>query len=449
MTNAAVPTNKNTNGENAVLTQEDNPTVAADQPDARIYRKVIRRFVPLLTICFLANYIDRTNVGFAALSMNRAIGLSDLAFGWGAGVLFIGYCLFEVPSNMLLYRVGARVWLARIMITWGFCSVATGFVTGPSSFYVMRFLLGVAEAGFNPGVMFFFLAWFPAQYRGRMFAWFQMAIPLSAVVSAPLSTSILALDGFLKLAGWQWMFILEGLPSVILGIVLLFVLTNRPEDATWLSPDERAHVAAVLQRETRTHPSHDFRSVIRDPRVLLLAAVQLGFTIGSYGIGIWLPLILKERHLSVLAIGILASAPYLCGCVATVLWAGAADRSGRPVANLAVTCALGGGGLLAAVWVPSMATGFIGLTIAVVGVTSARGIFWSLPPQFLAGRGAASGLAFVSSIGAFGGFLGPSLMGWLKQATGSFTAGLTCLALAIALSGVLALCLPAVAHKNE
>jgi ACS family tartrate transporter-like MFS transporter len=431
-------------------TKEADPvTLASDQLDERVYGKIIRRFVPLLTLCFLANYIDRTNVGFAALSMNQAIGLSDLTFGWGAGVLFIGYCLFEVPSNLLLYRVGARLWLARIMITWGLCSAATAFVTGPASFYGMRFLLGVAEAGFNPGVMFFFLAWFPSQYRGRMFAWFQMAIPLSAVISAPLSTSILAMDGVLKLGGWQWMFILEGLPSIILGIVLLFVLTNRPDEAAWLSADERASVSAALARETPINPSHNFLAVIRDPRVLLLAAVQLGFTAGSYGIGIWLPLILKERHLSVLTIGVLATVPYLCGCVATVLWAAAADRSGRRVANLAVTCALGGAGLLAAVWVPGMAAGFIGLTIAVVGVTSARGIFWSLPPQFLVGRGAASGLAFVSSIGAFGGFLGPSLMGWLKQATGSFTAGLTCLALCIALSGVLTLLLPAITHKTK
>ncbi len=421
--------------------------VAASAEDSA-YRKVIRRFVPLLTLCFLVNYIDRTNVGFAALSMNKDVGLSAMEFGWGAGVLFFGYCLFEVPSNAVLYHVGARAWLARIMITWGVLSAATAFVVGPTSFYWLRSLLGVAEAGFNPGVMFFFMAWFPSRYRGRMLAWFQMAIPLSAVVSGPLSASILTMDGVLGLKGWQWMFLLEGLPALVLGAVLLRVLTNRPENAHWLTPEERACVAHAVTREPATAPAHNFLQVVRDPRVLLLAAIQLGFTVGSYGIGIWLPLMMKEQHLSTLAIGFLAAVPYVCGCIATILWAAASDRSGRRVPNLAITCGLGTVGLFAAVWLPGLAPSFLGLVIAVVGVTSARGIFWAIPPQFLAGRGAASGLALISSIGAFGGFLGPVLMGWLKQITGSFTIGLSCLALIVALSGLLSLRLPKLAGQR-
>lgn len=406
------------------------------------FRKVIWRLVPLLTVCFLVNYIDRTNIGFSALTMNKDIGLSNIEFGWGAGVLFFGYCFFEVPSNAMLYRFGARVWLARIMITWGLLSAATALVVGPHSFYALRFLLGVAEAGFNPGVMFFFMAWFPAQYRSRMLAWFQMAIPLSAVISGPLSSAVMQVDGLLGLAGWQWMFIVEGLPAVILGIALLVLLTNRPQEAKWLTADERLAVANAVSAEKRVRAVGDFRSVAKDPRVLLLAAIQFGFTLGSYGIGIWLPLILREQHLSILAIGLISAVPYLCGCVATILWAASVDRSGRRIANLVVTCELGAIGLLIAIWIPTLGVSLFGLAIAIIGVTSARGIFWSIPPRFLSGKGAASGLALISSIGTLGGFLGPMSMGWLRETTGSFSLGLAVMAGFIALSGLLALLLP-------
>ncbi|MBN3754773.1 MFS transporter [Paraburkholderia sp. Tr-20389] len=395
-----------------------------------------------MTLCFLVNYIDRTNIGFAALTMNKALGLTTEAFGWGAGILFFGYCFFEVPSNFLLYRYGARIWLARIMITWGLVSAATALVTGPTSFYVVRFLLGVAEAGFNPGVMFFFLAWFPKRFRSRALAWFQMAIPLSAVVAGPLSAAIMQLDGLLNLAGWQWMFILEGLPATVLGIVLLFALADRPDVASWLTPEERKALTKAVANEHRAHASTNFRAVVRDMRVIALSVLQFGFTVGSYGIGIFLPQILREHHLSIITIGLLSSVPYLCGCIATILWSGAVDRGGRRSINLAVTCALGASGLLLAVWIPSLSVAMIGLTIAIVGVTSARGIFWSIPPQFLVGEGAASGLALISSIGAFGGFMGPVLMGWLKATTGSFSAGLLCMAALIGISSVLAALLP-------
>ena len=406
------------------------------------FSKVMWRLVPLLTVCFLVNYIDRTNVGFAALTMNKDIGLSNTEFGWGAGVLFFGYCFFEVPSNALLYRFGARVWLARIMITWGLLAAATAFVVGPHSFYAVRFLLGVAEAGFNPGVMFFFMAWFPAQYRSRMLAWFQMAIPLSAVISGPLSSAVMQANGLLGLAGWQWMFIVEGLPAAILGIVLLVLLTNRPQEAKWLTAEERLAVANAVSAETRHRTVQNFRSAAKDPRVLLLAAIQFGFTLGSYGIGIWLPLILREQHLSILAIGLISAVPYLCGCVATILWAASVDRSGRRIANLVVTCEVGAVGLLIAIWIPTLGMSLFGLSIAIIGVTSARGIFWSIPPRFLSGKGAAGGLALISSIGTLGGFLGPMSMGWLRETTGSFSLGLAVMAGFIALSGLLALLLP-------
>jgi MFS family permease len=417
------------------------PMTAESAEDSAL-RKAAWRLVPLMTLCFLVNYIDRTNIGFAALTMNKALGLTTEAFGWGAGILFFGYCFFEVPSNILLYRFGARIWLARIMITWGLIAAATALVVGPKSFYVARFILGVAEAGFNPGVMFFFMAWFPKRFRSRAMAWFQMAIPLSAVVAGPLSATIMQMDGFLGLAGWQWMFILEGLPATILGIVLLFVLVDCPDDARWLSSEERKALTDAVANEPRTGTSKNLRAVIRDPRVFLLAIVQFGFTVGSYGIGIFLPLILREHHLSVLTVGLLSAVPYLCGCVATIVWAGTVDRRGRRAAHLAMTCAVGAAGLLLSVWIPTLAIAMIGLTIAIVGVTSARGIFWSIPPQFLVGEGAASGLALISSIGAFGGFMGPAAMGWLKTTTGSFSAGLVCMAALIAVSGILAALLP-------
>ncbi|WP_239479375.1 MFS transporter [Lichenicola cladoniae] len=408
------------------------------------FRRIAWRFVPLLTLCFLVNYIDRTNVGFAALSMNRDLGLSDVAFGWGAGVLFFGYCLFEVPSSLVQYRVGARLWLSRIMITWGLLSAATALSVGPKSFYGLRFLLGVAEAGFNPGVMFFFMAWFPSRYQGRILAWFQMAIPLSAVVAGPLSVGILSLNGTWGLRGWQWLFIVEGLPAIILGVAVLLVLKERPDQAGWLDRGEQAMVTAAIEAEPRRDASHSFGAVLRDPRVLLLAAIQLCFTLGAYAVGIWLPLILKQHHMTLTQIGLASAVPYALGCLATILWATASDRSGKRILNLAATCCLATIGLLISVWFHDAAISLLGLTLAIIGVTSTRGIFWSIPPQILQGRGAAGGLAFISSVGAFGGFLGPLTMGWLKHATGSFTTGLGVLAFIVGLSGILSLMLPTV-----
>lgn len=419
-------------------TQAASPASAEDTA----IRKAAWRLVPLMTLCFLVNYIDRTNIGFAALTMNKDLGLTSAMFGWGAGILFFGYCFFEIPSNAMLYRFGPRIWLARIMITWGLLAAATALVVGPRSFYVVRFLLGAAEAGFNPGVMFFFMAWFPKRFRSRAMAYFQMAIPLSAVVAGPLSAIIMQADGTFGLAGWRWMFIIEGLPATILGVILLIVLVEKPSQAKWLTADEKQALTDAITNEPRGKVSHNFRAVLRDPRIFVLSILQFGFTVGSYGIGIFLPQILGEHHLSILAIGLLSAVPYICGCMATVLWSGSVDRRGRRSLNLAITCALGAAGLLISVWIPSLAMAMIGLTIAIIGVTSARGIFWSIPPQFLAGSGAASGLALISSIGAFGGFMGPVLMGWLKTATGSFSSGLVCMAVLIAISGVLALLLP-------
>ncbi|OAE98956.1 hypothetical protein AYJ54_33430 [Bradyrhizobium centrolobii] len=409
---------------------------AADR-EAEVFRKVAFRVLPLMVAAFVISYIDRTNVGFAALNMNRDIGLTELTFGWGAGILFFSYCAFEVPSNIALYRFGARRWIARIMITWGLVAAATAFVVGPYSFYALRFLLGVAEAGFTPGVMYFFVAWFPARYRTRALSVFQMSVPLASLVSGPLSSAILQIEGVWGLAGWQWLFIIEGLPAVVIGLLVLRYLSDTPQQATWLSEEEREIVVKAIEAEKRERPVHRLWSALADRRVLILAGIQFGFTIGSYAVGIWLPLILKSHGLSNTAIGLVAALPYLFGCIATMLWSWLVDKTGRRILNLALACTVGAIGLCISVVFQSLELGLVGLSIALVGITSARGIFWSIPPRFLTGLGAAGGLAFINSIGTLGGFFGPVTMGWLKQATGSFQAGLGAMAGFLLLSALL------------
>ncbi|HDR9872812.1 TPA: MFS transporter [Burkholderia cenocepacia] len=420
------------------LVQPHFSAVAADK-ERRVFRRVIMRLLPVLIVAFVLNYIDRTNIGFAALTMNRDIGLSPTQFGFGAGILFFSYCLFEVPSNLALYRLGARRWLARIMITWGLLSVATIFVKGPTSFYILRLLLGIAEAGFVPGAMFFFATWFPVRYRSRILAWFQMAVPLASLISGPLSGAIFKLDTIGGLAGWQWIFICEGLPAFFIGIALLFVLADRPSEAKWLDAEEQQIVERAVSSEKRKNEVHRLGTAFRDPRVLVLAGIQFGFTLGSYAVAIWLPQILKEYQLTNSQVGWLSSLPYLCGCIATILWANYVDRTGARTVNLAITCCVATVGLFVSVATHTLAASMAGMCIALVGITSARGIFWSIPPRFLSGAGAAAGLAMINSIGTMGGFFGPVIMGWIRSVTGSFTAGLVLMGALISVSGLLAL----------
>ncbi|MGA2000662.1 MAG: MFS transporter [Terriglobales bacterium] len=421
----------------------DQITVRTDDKDRalsdRAFKKVIIRFLPVMIFAYVIAYIDRTNIGFAALTMNKDLGLSPLEFGWGAGVLFFGYCFCEVPSNALLYRVGARRWLARIMVTWGLTAAAMALVVGPKSFYLARFLLGVAEAGFTPGAMYFFTAWFPVHYRSRLMSWWYMSVPAASLVSGPLSSLIMQMDGVLGLAGWKWLFIAEGVPAVVIGVLLLRILTERPEDANWLTPEERAVVIRTLASEKRERPVTNLWAAMADSRVLVLAAIQLCFGIGSYAVAIWLPLILKGHNLSNFAVGMVAAIPYLFGCIGTVIWANRVDRSGLRIGNLAAACLVGAVGLLVAVRFPTLAMSMVGLSIALIGITSARGIFWSIPPRFLTGLGAAGGLAFINSIGTLGGFFGPVIMGWLKTATGSFAVGLAVMGCFMVVASVLTL----------
>jgi len=404
----------------------DEPGITAAQQSA--LRKAAWRLLPILTIAYLFNYLDRTAIGVAALTMNQDIGITNTQLGLAAGFFFISYTLCEIPSNLALYRFGARLWIARIMITWGIVSAATAFVTGPDSLYAVRFFLGVSEAGFFPGIAFFLSAWFPREYRTRMLAWFLVGIPASALIGTPLSVSLLEMDGIFGLAGWKWMFIMVSLPCVILGFFVFRLLADKPEEATWLTKDEAAGLRQMLTTETYHQPKASVVDAIFDIRVLVLALVQFGFTLGSYGIQIWLPLILKDFQLSNFAIGTFAIIPYLFATLGMLVWAAHVDRSGKKVVNLTLACLLGAIGLAAYTLFSSLSIALLSISLALIGITAARAIFWSIPPRLLTGVGAASGIAFINTVGTSGGFVGPYMMGYFRDATGGFGYGIAAMA---------------------
>jgi len=416
----------------------DAPVANRDAVEAGVehaaFMKAARRLVPFLTIGYLLNYMDRTNVGFAGLTMNGETGLTATQFGFGAGILFFGYSAFEIPSNIALYRFGARRWIARIMITWGIVSAATAFVTGPLSWYLLRFLLGVAEAGFFPGIAFYLATWFPAEYRARMLAWFLVAIPASTVVGGPVSGFVLQMNGIAGVAGWKWLFIIEGLPAALLGIAALWVLPDRPDDATFLTAEERQLIRRRIDGEKREREQRNLLAALMDPRVLVLTVAQFGFTAGSYGVGIWLPQIIRNGRLSNLQIGFITSACYVVASVAMIAWAAWVDHTGKKISNLTMACLVGTVGLIIAIITKNVWLSLALVTLALVGITSARAIFWTIPTRFLTGLAAAGGLAFINSIGTLGGFVGPYAVGWLRDATGSFSAGLMAMAALLALS---------------
>ena len=393
--------------------------------ERQVFAKIGWRLMPLLTTAYILNYLDRTNVSFAALTMNEALGLTATQFGLGSGLFFfLGYCFLEVPSNVALYRFGPRRWLSRIMVSWGLVSAAMSLAIGPNSFYVLRLLLGAAEAGFFPGVAFYLATWFPAEYRTRIIAWFMVAIPISAVIGGPVSGFLLALDGVLGLAGWQWLFLVEGLPAVIAGIVLFVLLPDRPEDATWLNDDERRVVRERLAAEHRPKEVKRLALAFRDVRVLILAGVQFGFLVGSYGIGIFLPQILDTGRLSDVQIGFVTSACYAVASVTMIVWAGRVDRRGNKVGNLSAACAVAAVGFVGSIaFSDNFWISIFWIMVAVSGVNAARALFWTIPPRFLSGMAAAGGLAFINSIGTMGGFVGPTIMGFLRDYTGSFAVG--------------------------
>jgi len=413
------------------------------EAEARVLRKAAFRLIPFLGLLYFTAYLDRVNVGYAALTMNADIGLSAAAYGLGAGIFFIGYFLFEVPSNLILEKVGARVWISRIMVTWGLLSAGMAFVDGPTSFYVVRFLLGVAEAGFFPGIILYLTYWFPWAQRAKIVAAFMMAIPISSVIGAPLSTALLETSVF-GLKGWQTMFVLEGLPAVILGVVVFFHLADGPAKARWLSGEEREVLQRVIARDQQPEPEHlhGLGAALRKPQVWGFALMYFGVVMGNYGLGFWLPQIVKGfGGLTNGDTGLLSALPYLLAAVTMFLWSRNSDRTGERLWHFVAPAAIGAGGFVLAAQVTDPTAQFVALTVGAVGVNCALPLFWSFPTRFLRAAAAAGGIAFINSIGNLAGYVGPSVMGFMKEATGAYAGGLLALAAALAMAAVLALVL--------
>ncbi len=391
-------------------------------------RTVAWRLLPLVFLLYLLSLIDRVNLGFAALTMNKDLGLTAYTYSLGVAAFFFGYIPCEVPSNLLLERIGARRWIGRIAITWGLAASAMALVSGERSFLLVRFLLGTAEAGLFPGMLLYLTYWFPRGYRARVNAALVLAIPASGALGAPLATSLLELNGTLGLAGWKWLFLLEGIPTIVLGFVVLRLLTDRPANATWLTPESRAWLAATMQRERASveaaHSQLSIRRGLVDPRVLLLCITYFGFGSISYCMGYFLPLIVKGWGFSNFAVGWVVAVPSLVGIFAMISGSYFADRieDKRPLLSaLLVLCAVGwiGMGFYA-----TSAWALIAVTLVEIGIGIARPMFWTVPPMFLSGAAMAGAIAMISVFANFGGIVGPVVIGWLKTTTNSFSGGL-------------------------
>ncbi|MFI5610345.1 MFS transporter [Amycolatopsis sp. NPDC051903] len=402
--------------------------------------KIAWRIVPLLALCYLVSFIDKTNIGFAQLGMQSAVGISDAAFGLGAGVFFVGYFLFEVPSNLALARFGARRWIARIMLTWGVLVVVMIFVRGPVSFTVLRFLLGVAEAGFYPGVLYYLSKWVPGRERTKLVGLLILANPVSTVVGGPICGALLELDGWLGLSGWQWMFIVTGVPAVVLAAVVLRFLPESPDRARWLSADERAWLHdALAAEESQAQVRH--RNPLRaltDPKVLFLAAFFAAFPTAAYGLRLWLPTLVKSFHVSDFANGVLNAVPFAFAAVALVIWPRVAGRGRHLHRHLVAATLLGAAGLVATALATSLALQLVLLSITAVGMFAAQPMYWSLPSRLLLGANAAAGLALINSVGNLGGFVGPYVVGAIKSAGGGLRGGMFFLAAVMLYAAVMA-----------
>jgi D-galactonate transporter len=406
---------------------------------APVLAKTRRRLIPFLFLLYIVAYLDRINVGFAALQMNQALGFSPTIYGFGAGIFFLSYVLFEIPSNVILSRVGARIWIARIMISWGLVSSAMMFVQGVTGFYTLRFLLGMAEAGFFPGIIYYLTRWFPIRERARTIAAFMTATLIAGVIGGPVSGALLSFHGF-GLAGWQWLFLLEGLPAVVLGLFVLKFLTERPEEAMWLSDAERATLVACLSEDSRAQPAETTARALGNRRTWLLAVVYFTIPVTLYGIGFWLPQMLKTASGgSDLTVGLLSAVPYTAGAIAMVIAGRHSDRTGERRWHVVVAALVGAAGLAASTLSTGVAWSLVTLSIAMAGLASMFGPFWALTTSTMGGVGAAASIALVNSVGNTGGFVGPYLLGALNDTTGSFALGLCAIAAMLAVFGSLAL----------
>lgn len=420
---------------------------------ASALQKVRWRLIPFLFILYIVAYLDRVNVGFAALDMNRDIGFSAAVYGMGSGLFFLTYTLLEVPSNLMLARLGARVWIARIMFTWGLASTAMIFVTGPLSFYGLRLLLGAAEAGFFPGLILYLTRWFPARERARAVALFMTATAMAGVIGAPLSSALLQFDGALGLRGWQWLFLVEGLPAMLLAPIVLLRLTEKPADAAWLEPAERdwltREIAAEQAHSTGAHVT--LRDALLSPRLWMVSIPYLCIVIAFYGVSFWLPQIVEAASgLGSAMVVLLSAIPYVAATIGLVVVGASSDRTGERRWHVAVPCAIGAVGFVLTVVAPqTLAVSLATLSIAAFGIWGTLGPFWTLPTAFLRGTAAAGGIALVNSVGNIGGFFGPNLVGWIRESTGKFEYGLLMLAAILAIGAVVVLMIPTAQDKQS
>lgn len=417
--------------------------MAVDEIAESALRKVRWRLIPFLFLLYIVAYLDRVNVGFAAIDMNRDLGFSAAVYGLGSGIFFLSYTLFEVPSNLILARVGVRVWIARIMFTWGIFATAMLFVNNATTFYVLRFMLGIAEAGFFPGIILYLTHWFPARERGRAVGLFMTATAMAGVIGAPISSALLQLHGAGGLQGWQWLFLIEGLPAIILAPIVLAFMTEKPSDAKWLTAAERDWLSREMEAEhAETANAHvTFREAATSARLWIVSLPYFCIVIAFYGVSFWLPQIVQgSSGYSSAMVVLLTAIPYVAATVGLVFFGARSDRTGERHWHVAGPCLIGAVGFVLTVLTPpTPAYALATLSIAAFGIWGTLGPFWTLPTAFLRGTAAAGGIAIVNSIGNLGGFVGPFLMGWIRDATGGFSAGLLTLAAVLVIGAAIAL----------
>ncbi len=429
------------------MSDNSNASFTATELNAQVYKKVAWRLVPFLCICYLAAYLDRVNVGFAKLQMLNDLSFSNTVYGIGAGIFFLGYVLFEVPSNILMHKVGARIWIARIMFSWGLIGATMAFVHTPTQFYVLRFLLGVAEAGFIPGVLLYLTYWFPAAWRGRIIALFLAAIPMSNIIGGPLSGWILTtMNGIAEMRGWQWLFIVETIPSVLLGFVVLRFLDDRVENALWLTDDEKARIKHDIDNEANQSAVHvSVMDAMKSARVWLLGVAYFCVASSIYISSFWMPTLIKQLGIdNPIQIGWLTTIPYVVAIVAMIIVNMSADKRAERRWHTAIPCFVAALGLIIS-GTPGLGIGItmLGLTLAAAGASTSQASFWSLPPMFLTGAAAAAGIALVNSLGNIAGMASTGLVGWMTDLTGSPNSALYLFAVFALIGGLMVLRLPA------
>jgi MFS family permease len=441
-------------GDNPMKSKLATPGIGADVPasgdipsfEARTYAKVARRLIPFLMLCYLGAYLDRVNVGFAKLQMLNDLRFSETVYGIGAGIFFLGYFLFEVPSNVILHKVGARNWLARIMLTWALISASFVFVKTPTTFYVLRFLLGVAEAGFAPGVILYLTCWFPAARRAKALSMFFMAIPLAGILGGPLSGWVMgAFQGVHGLQGWKWLFMLEALPSLFLGAAIFLYLDNGIASAKWLSDEEKSLLKRNIDSDRKEATEHvSIRAFVRDRRLWLMAGIYFCVVLGQYGLTFWLPTIVRRTGVAdPLQVGVLTAIPYICAIIALPILGGSADKHRERRLHLAIPMLVSAAAFATLPMLGSVSASIVCVSVAAAGILASSSLFWALPTAVLGGMSAAAGIAAVNCFANLAGFFSPAIVGWLNDLTGKATAGLIFISTAVVLGAVLVFFVPA------